>query len=1058
MLRIFLFGRFRVEVDGVLIEETAWPRRKVKNLLKLLALQTGYRIHKDQALDLLWPDLDIEAASGNLYRLLHLLRRTLETGTPNKTEASYVLLKEEIIRLNTAKGIWVDLEAFQNLLKRARTEPDPAPTLEEAIELYQGDVLEEDPYEEWTLLSREENKRYFIQTLLTLASLHRQRKHYPAAIAALQRILAKEATNETAHRELIFVYTLAGQRSEALNQYQLCTEIISNELGLDLSPETLEMYQQVLAGTIKADLESTTPVFQNTAPPVGPAETNKLSSPDTASTSILPEPVYFYNNLPAPLTPLVGRGETLAKAVELLETEGRLVTLSGPGGVGKTRLALEIGQVLLAKNSFAQGLCFVSLASLKDPNLVPLAIAEVAGIKEANGLPPLVFLKNKLRESELLLVLDNFEQVIEASEVLSELLSSCRKLKMLVTSRTVLHLYGEQELLIEPLELPPSRSLLPLELLQQSPAVTFFTKRAQAAKADFKLTQENARAVSEICFRLDGLPLAIELAAPQVKLFSPQLILSRMTNWYSLLNAQTRNISTRQHTMQNVLDWSYDLLDEAEQNLLAQLGVFVQSCTVEAVEAICPFDSNRHFFRKVKAKLQHTSHILEHLSGLVDKSLLYRQEVAVPSLQITGDVTNMVRFRMLEIIREYALEQLKARGEEEMLRENHLNYYLELVEEVEPQLHRFSMGPLLKQLELEHDNLRAALRWSLDDNREDPDRIEKGIRLVAALTWFWHFRGYWSEGSVWVEKALELAGQGQVSKVVRAKIWHAAGILNASQGQVTQAFAQLEEGLKLFRELDDKWGIAHSYDWTAELHRSLGNYSEARPFYEAAHELCLELKDTFCANLEQIGLGYICFQQGDYKSAQTFLKNGLETSRGLRDKFGSGSALNGLGELFRRQGDYQHALDYYKQSLSLFRDMGLTGKVVLILHNIGQLELDRENFNGAEGFFKSSLVLSYEIKSKRMIAWCLGGLACAACGQGRLEEAARLFGATEALLNAMNSRLDPSNQTEYNRSLLVFHDLMPDPLGEAALEEGATLPLEQVISAVLNKGVFSFDP
>jgi predicted ATPase len=630
-------------------------------------------------------------------------------------------------------------------------------------------------------------------------------------------------------------------------------------------------------------------------------------------------------------------------------------------------------------------------------------------------------------------------------------------MKIVVTSRTVLHIYGEQELLIEPLQLPPSRSLLPLELLQQSPALILFTKRAQAVKANFKLTQENAQAVSEICFHLDGLPLAIELVAPQVKLFSPQLILSQMSNWYSLINPKNRNLPLRQQTIQNVLDWSYDLLDEAEQELLAQLGVFVQSWTVEAVEAICTFEGNRHFFKKIKAKLGHTSHILEHLSGLVDKSLLYRQEEAVPSLQLTGDLPIMVRFRMLDLVREYALEQLQARGEDEMLRESHLNYYLKLVEEVEPQLHRLSMGPLLKQLELEHGNLRAALRWSLVENREDPTRIEKGIRLAAALTWFWHFRGYWSEGSFWVEKALELSSNRPVSKVVRANIWHAAGILNGSQGQAAKAFAQLEEGLKLFRELDDKWGIAHSYDWVAELHRSLGHYSEARPLYEAAHELCVELQDYFCANLEQIGLGYICFQQGDYKTAQTYLKNGLETSRGLRDKFGSASALNGLGELFRRQGDYQHALNYYKQSLALYREMGLTGKVVLILHNIGHLELDRENFTEAEGFFKSSLVLSYEIKSKRMMAWCLAGLACVLCGQERLEEAARLFGATQTLLTALNTSLDPSNQTSFNRSLAVLHNLLPDLQGEAALEEGGNLPLEQLIASVLNKGVFSFD-
>jgi predicted ATPase/DNA-binding SARP family transcriptional activator len=1047
MLKIFLLGSFRVELDGKVLEEKVWERRKVKSLLKLLALQPAYRLHKDQALDLLWPDLDAKAASSNLYRTLHLLRQTLEPDSPSKNEDSYIIFKQENIRLNPVKGIWVDLEAFHKLLTQVGI-GDPLPILEEALKLYQGDLLEEDPYEEWTILSREEARRAANQALLKLAEVYRQRKNYPQAIAQLQRILAKEATNENAHRELILTYTLAGQRSEALNQYQHCREVIAEELGLDPSPETLELYRLVLTGEIKADL----PLPLTSATPTLLSELPLAVNQPSPDASLLQESLTFYNNLPASLTPLVGREDMVSQGIKLLLEDGRLLTLTGPGGAGKTRLALEIASCILEENRFAQGVCFVSLASLTDPDLLPLAIAQATGIREANGLPPLVFLKQKLREAQLLLVLDNFEQIIEAANLVSELLSACPKIKVLVTSRSVLHLYGEQELLVEPLSLPPSRSLLPLELLLQSPAITLFVQRARAVKTDFKLTLENAPAVSEICFQLDGLPLAIELVAAQVKLFSPQHILKRLDDWLHLVNRKTRDLPTRQQSLENVLEWSYDLLDQAEQNFLAQLGVFVHSFTLEAVEAICTFGTDHQH-----PKLSHTLEVVEQLSGLIDKSLLYRQELWLPNFQGEEKSEGITRFRMLELVREYALEKLQAGRSEEMVRERHLDYYLKMAEETEPQLHRLSMRDLLKRLELEHGNFRAALRWSLAENRENSVRLEKGIRLAAALAWFWHFRGYWSEGSVWLEKALALTQHEAISRSVQAKVWHAAGIINAGQGQARRAFEQLKQGLVLFQELDDKWGIAHSFDWMAELHRALGHYTEARPLYETAHQMCVELEDHFCANLEQIGLGYISFQQGDYTSALNFLRNSLETSRGLRDKFGAASALNGLGELFRREGDYEHALVYYRQSLSLYREMGLTGKVVMSLHNIGQLQLERQNFMEAESFFKSSLVLSYEIKSRGIVAFCMAGLACTAVGLGRLEEAARLFGAVESLLQSLNIQLDPSNQTSYNRNKQALQAVLSEPVWESACIEGANLPLEQLVSTVLNQGVFSFE-
>lgn len=726
MLRISLLGSFRVELDGKLIEESAWARRKVKSLLKLLALQPGYRLHKDQALDLLWADLDPVAASGNLYRNLHLLRQALEPGLNRKAEANIVIFKGEILRLNPAAGLWVDVDAFQSLLVRSRNQHDLLALLEEAASLYRGDLLEEDPYEEWTLLRREELRRDFHQTLLTLAALYRQRNAFAAAMTVLQRILSNDPTNESAHRELILTYTLAGQRNEALTQYQMCTKVIESELGLDPSPETQELYQQVLAGEIRAGLQAAeSGAVVGEIQPVAAAPFN-ISA--------------YFDNPPAPLTSLVGREAEVNRIVALLKRpETRLLTLIGPAGVGKTRLSLEIATTLLKEKTFDNGVCYVPLAALNDPDLLPLAIAQATGIREAGSQPLMVLLKHFLRELELLLVLDNFEQLTRAAGILSELLNACPRLKILVSSRSVLHLYGEQEFVIQPLALPPSRLFQTFDQIKRSPAVTLFVQRAQAVNLNFELTGENKNAVTEICHQLDGLPLAIELVAVQVKILTPALILSRLKNWLHLVHNTARDLPSRQQTLQNALDWSYDLLSPEEQRLFAWLGVFERGCDLETLEAVC-FNSTANGRAKTAGPTPPNLEALSQLAELIDKSLLYRQEVSLPLLS-DGTNPDDTRYCMLEVIHRYALQRLEMSGEEAMLREYHLNYFLKLVEAVEPKMHGQDLSSWLIRLEAEHENLRAALGWALAPANEDPVRVEKGVRLAGALAWFWHYRG-----------------------------------------------------------------------------------------------------------------------------------------------------------------------------------------------------------------------------------------------------------------------------------------------------------------------------
>ncbi len=1039
MLRIFLLGKFRVELNGELLSETAWARRKAKNLLKLLALQPGYRIHKDQATEVLWPDLDPISASSNLYRNLHLLRQTLQPGQSPRAESSYIILKEEIIRLNTSDGIWIDIDAFQSLLERALNETDATAVLEEALNLYQGDLLEEDLYEEWTLRRREELRQAHQQNLLQLAGLYRKRRKYAHAVSLLQRILASEPTNESAHRELILNFTLAGQRSEALSQYQRCRKVLDEEVGLDPSPETLDLYQQVLAGEIKADLPTEQPAELVTLSPVESMPLTQVAS-------------YCTSNLPVPLTPIVGREDEIIQGISLLSsTEGRLLTLTGPAGVGKTRTAIQIAHELFKDGIFEQGVTFVALATLSDPLQLVAAIAQATEVKEAGGQPLLNLIKYQLCDYQMLLVLDNFEQIIAATGVVHELLTACPNLKILVTSRSLLHLYGEYELVVKPLALPPARFFLSVNELEDYPAITLFVKRARAVKADFQLTTQNVQVIAEICQRLDGLPLALELVAARIKHLSPEIILDRLTDWLHQANSSSRHLPGRQQTLHNALEWSYNLLEEDERRLFIRLGVFRQGCTLEAIEKVCGNNSPTRLNFVTEGHLTVAPELVEQVFALVDKSLLDRQEIKLARF----DQLQNERFKMLEIVREHALERLLESGDVNLLRARHLDFFLALAEESEPKMHSSSLSSLLGWLELERANLLAALEWSIGQDEIANDLLEKGLRLAGSLSWFWHQRGYWSEGKYWLDKALALSNERAIPDVVMGKVLYAGGLMNLGLGNPLKANEMLVESLRIYRHLGDKWGQAHALDALGEMARQQGNYAVAQPLYKASLGLCNELDDQFCANHEVIGLGYVSYQSGDYSQARELLKQGFAAAQSIGDRSGAARALNGLGELNRREGEYSPAAECYQQSLTLYRDLGQTGNVVLLLHNLGQLELDQLNYERAATFFRSSLALGYEIKSKRLIAWGLAGMAGAAA-RANLNQAAQLLGVVEALLENSGAKLDPTNRPTYERELAALKTRLPDPSFSLAWQEGRNLSMEQALTIVLNQGVFSF--
>ncbi len=504
--------------------------------------------------------------------------------------------------------------------------------------------------------------------------------------------------------------------------------------------------------------------------------------------------------LPTYPTPFVGREVDVAAVCQRLQhSQVRLLTLTGPGGTGKTRLSVEVAAAL--RPAFADGVFFVSLAPIRNPDLITATIAHTLSIKETGSQPLLDALKAYLRDKQVLLVLDNFEHLLDAAPRVAQLLHAAPALRVLATSREVLHVYGEYAFPVPPLALPNAERLPSLAALSQYEAVRLFIERAQAVQPSFHVTNENAPAVAEICHRLDGLPLAIELAAARIRVLPPQALLARLEKRLPLLVGGARDLPHRQQTLRSTIDWSYNLLPEGEQLLFRRLGVFVGSRTLEAVEIVCSLEGDLPI------------DMLDGLQSLLDKNLLYQKH------EVGGEPS----FSMLETIWEYALERLEASGELETLQQQHANYYVALVEQAEPALKGPQQVAWLARLEAEHDNIRAALRWALDHGE-----METAIRLCAAAWWFWYVHSHLSEGHGWLEQAL--ARSTRVAPAARAKALNGAGVLAHNQADYERAVVLYTESLALQRELGDKRGIADALNNLGTIALDRGDYATLRWF------------------------------------------------------------------------------------------------------------------------------------------------------------------------------------------------------------------------------------
>ncbi len=804
------------------------------------------------------------------------------------------------------------------------------------------------------------------------------------------------------------------------------------------------------------------------------------------------------NNLPIQLTSFIGRENEITEVKKLLSI-ARMVTLTGPGGTGKTRLALQVAANL--RDEFEHGIFFVALAPISDPKVVASTISQVLKVSEVSGQTPIESLKQYLLDKQMLLLLDNFEQILAAAILATELLTACSKLKILVTSRATLHVSGEQEFPVPPLSLPSLKYQPSLETLSQSEAVALFIHRGQAIKPDFTLDKENASEIAEICIHLDGLPLAVELAAARIKSITPQMMLPRLKSRLKLLTGGPRDLPTRQQTLLGTIEWSYALLNDDERKILRRLSIFAGGCTLEAAEAVCNTTTDLNM------------DILEGLASLVDKSLLRQFEDS--------------RFLMLETIREFALECLITSGETESLHRAHRDLFLKLSEEAEPQLTGPHQKKWLEQLDQEHDNLRAAFDWSL----KDKSNLEAGLRLGAALWRYWLMRGYLNEGRERLANLISNVGPS-VCTEAQAKVLNGAGQLAQNQADYASARSFFEQSLVLYRRLGFKRGIATSLNNVGWLEWRLGNYTAARALSEESLVLNREMEDDRGIATSLNNLGFVAYHQGDYVAAHSFHQESLTLRRKIGDKRNIAFSLTTLGWTIEKQGDYDQASAMLEEAMAMFQELGdkqnlafariifsdlvhhqfdyeravylieeqvlpidreigskygiafavtILGDVMLhqgnysraaalhkeslalrketedkwgvaqSLHRLGEVGRYQGDHDRAFMLYRESLVLRKEMEDKMGIIECLEGLAGLASQQNKLVRALQLLESAKTLREKIGAPLPPCLRSDHEHILNTIQTRLGQQEYANAIALGSKMAIEQAIEFALLK-------
>lgn len=949
VLQIQLLGNFRLVYRGELLR--AISTRRMKSLLAFLLLYCDAPQSRQHLSFLFWPDSTEAQARNNLRQSLHLLRQSL----PDVER--FLQSDTQTIQWLPNSPFTLDVADFERTAQQA----DSINSLQDAVDLYHGELLP-DCYDDWILVEREQLQQKFHAVLERLIRLLEEQGNYRSAIRYAERMLRSDPLREETYQQLIHLYVLSGNRTGATRVYQTCARVLKRELDLEPNLET----QEIFKASQKTKVQPTT------------------SGSSQGRT----------NNLPTYLTSFVGR----EAEVELLtrsqssdrtpEFQERLLTFTGPGGCGKTRLAIQVASHLIEK--FSAGVWFIDVATLADSNLIPHAIASALSIQDQPGRETLDTIIDHLRLRELLLIFDNCEYFVSScARVVETLLLSCSRLRILATSQEKLNLPGERVWPVSPLSITEDHDLSVVGI-SQSEATRLFIERACSVLPTFVLNTDNAASIAQICQHLDGLPLAIELAAARVAVLTPAQIATRLDNIFHTQAPVSSSTPPRHQTLQATMDWSYELLSERERILFRRLSVFVGGFSLEAAEAVCADQEGRGGIL--------TSEVLDLLSRLIDKSLVMVSDWA------QGD---QFRYRLLQPTWQYANEKLCTSNDQEQLRLWHLDYFLSLAEEAELHFARVEQGMWFDRLLAEHDNLIAAIDWSLRRSE-----LTTALRLTATLWYYWLARGHYKEGLQYLTRTLELTKDAAPSRA-RAKALRSAGAIHLwSEGDWQRARPLLEEALMASKELDDKELIAGS----------LGT------------------------------LGATAYIQGDYAAAKSFLTESLSLLSDAEHQHDIGWSFSYLGDLFLLQHDHLEAQKLYEKSVENFRATGDMNSLAYPIRRLGAIALERGDHQRAIAFFKESLTLNRDVNYQLGIVACLGALAGVAVRYGQSIRAAKLFGAAETLLINIAGKLFPIDQAEFDRTKAVLYNLIEEANLHVALDEGRAMRIEETLNYALKIG------
>jgi predicted ATPase len=1001
--RIELLGGLRAEGCGRVL--TRFRTRKTEALLACLASHLPRPVARAELIERFWPDAQPDRARQSLSQSLSSLRCQLEP--PGVPTGAVLMLDRHFARLNPAAAS-TDVRAFEDALRRARCTARPAERLARltgAVDLYRGPFLA--GYEEtWILPERERLAEAFFQALLQLVSLLEEGGDLPGAIQTARRGVATDPLREEAHRALIRLLVATGDRVGARRQYRELERLLAEEFGGLPDPATRDLVAALSSGAPAAPPRSGPPP-RDIAHPAPHRDLASGTSDERLPTGTgrpgeridLAEPVEpdAPQNLPLQFTRFFGREEEIARLCALLQSSdgeaGRstLVTLTGPGGSGKTRLALAVAERL--GGAYGGAIWFVPLAELADADRIPGAIVTALGVPRAPGVEPIDQAIHFLSRRPCVLVLDNYEHLVdEGASLVQTLRQRLPDLTCLVTSRRRLDLTGEREFPVPPLPTPDRVPIeagadLPLTLSQYA-SVQLFVDRAQAVRPDFQLTKRNAASIGMLCSGLEGIPLALELAAARVSVLTPSRMVEQLERRLEFLTSRLRDGTARHRTLRGAIDWSYRLLCPGLQRFFARLSVFRGGCTAEAAGVVCQ-----------------EQQALDRLEELRACSLIVAEE---------ADGGEM-RFRMLETLREYAQEQLPVE-EATALRQRHAGVYLELAEAAAAQLQRPQQMEWFERLEAEHDNLRAALAAK----RAEGDG-ETEVRMLAALWVFWLMRGYWHEARRWLEPALEETLE-TAARLAREREPSASAYLCARSLALGRA---------------------------AVLAAMQGDYVAARPFCEEALVMGEASGDPAAVAEALYTAAYLAQSLGEPERARVLGERVLAMRRDLDDLLAVAGTYSLLGTIARRQGEPEKARAYFEQSLAIKRaEFGPRG-IAWSLHNLGEVSEDLGDYSLARSYYQESLALNRQVSEPRGIVECLEGLARVAGAEGEPEKAARLFGAAAALRDAIGSIRNPVERDLHERAVAAVRAAAGEAAFERAWASGRASTREQAVAEAL---------